>query len=151
MLKKKKKRCFGSRAEVKLEQLCCKQVTCIHYMGLYQYRGSYRYRGSYTILWVKTQLFPGPYLDHLHIRLLVQVFFINLVPSSEETSFLTTFYGLYFSHHYTHITHYKSCWTFCVGSYSCTALWTLPLLIYGYVYMLSQPKLLLWKKYLWGK
>ena len=40
-------------------------------------------------------------------------------------SFLTTFYVLYFSHHYTHITHYKSCWTFCVGSYSCTALWTL--------------------------
>ena len=31
-------------------------------------------------------------------------FFINLVPSSEETSFLTTFYDLYFSHHYTHIT-----------------------------------------------
>ena len=26
-----------------------------------------------------------------------------LVPSCEETSFLTTFYGLYFSHHYTHI------------------------------------------------
>ena len=25
-----------------------------------------------------------------------------LVPSSEETYFLTTFYGLYFSHHYTH-------------------------------------------------
>ena len=41
-----------------------------------------------------------------------------LVPSSEETSFLTTFYDLYFSHHYTHITHYKSCWTFCVGRYS---------------------------------
>ena len=40
------------------------------------------------------------------------VFFFNLVPSSEETSFLTTFYGLYFSHHYTHFTHYKSCWTF---------------------------------------
>ena len=39
-----------------------------------------------------------------------------LVPTSEETSFLTTFYGLYFSHH-THITHYKSFWTFCVGSY----------------------------------
>ena len=28
--------------------------------------------------------------------------------------FLTTVYGLYFNHHYTH---YKSCWTFCVGSY----------------------------------
>ena len=45
-------------------------------------------------------------------------FFINLVHSSEETSFLTTFYCLFFSHHYTHITHYKSYWTFCVGSYS---------------------------------
>ena len=56
--------------------------------------------------------------------------FFNLVPSSEETSFLTTFYGLYFSHHYTHITHYKSCWTFCVGSYSCTALQTFLLLRY---------------------
>ena len=33
-----------------------------------------------------------------------KVFFINLVPSSEETSFLTTFYGLYFSHH-LHILH----------------------------------------------
>ena len=43
----------------------------------------------------------------------------------EETSFLTIFYGLYFSHHYIHFTHYKSCWTFCVVSYSCTALWTL--------------------------
>ena len=39
---------------------------------------------------------------------LLNFFFINLVPSSEETSFLTTFYGLYFSFHYTHITHYKS-------------------------------------------
>ena len=29
-------------------------------------------------------------------------FFFNLVPSSEETSFLTTSNGLYFSHHYTH-------------------------------------------------
>ena len=31
-------------------------------------------------------------------------FFFNLVPSGEETSFLTTFYDLYFSHHYAHIT-----------------------------------------------
>ena len=30
-----------------------------------------------------------------------------LAPISEETSFLTTFYGLYFSHHYAHITYYK--------------------------------------------
>ena len=29
-----------------------------------------------------------------------------LVPYSEETSFLTTFYGLYFGHHYTRIAHY---------------------------------------------
>ena len=53
---------------------------------------------------------------------------INSVPTSEETSFLTTFYGLYFSHLYTHITHYKSWWTVCVGSHPCTALWTLLLL-----------------------
>ena len=33
--------------------------------------------------------------------------YINLVHSSEETSFLTTFHGLYFSHHYTHITAYQ--------------------------------------------
>ena len=34
--------------------------------------------------------------------------FFNVVPSSEETSFLTTFYGLYFSHqlHILHITNY---------------------------------------------
>ena len=37
-----------------------------------------------------------------------QTLFFNLGPSSEETSFLTTFCDLYFSHHYTHITHYKS-------------------------------------------
>ena len=43
-------------------------------------------------------------------RLRKKTFFFNLVPSSEET-FLTTFYGLYFSHHYTDN---KSCWTFCV-------------------------------------
>ena len=30
-----------------------------------------------------------------------QSFFINVGPSGEETSFLTTFFGLYFSHHYT--------------------------------------------------
>ena len=64
-----------------------------------------------------------------------KVFFthINLVPSSEEKSFMTTFYDLYFSHHHTHITHYKSCWTFCVG-YSCTdihiQIWTTHLLIF---------------------
>ena len=34
-------------------------------------------------------------------------FFLCLVSSSEETSFLTNFYGLYFSLHYTHITHYR--------------------------------------------
>ena len=28
----------------------------------------------------------------------------------------------------TYITHYISCWTFCAGSYTCTSLWTLPLL-----------------------
>ena len=60
------------------------------------------------------------------------LFYINLVPSREETSFLTTFYGLYFSHHYTHITHYKSCRNVCAGSFSSTALWTLLLLRYGY-------------------
>ena len=38
--------------------------------------------------------------------------FFYLVPSIQETSFLTTFFGLYFNHHYTRITHYKSCWTF---------------------------------------
>ena len=40
-----------------------------------------------------------------------------MVPSSEETSFLATFYGLYFSHRYTHIRHYKSCWTFCAHEF----------------------------------
>ena len=30
--------------------------------------------------------------------------------------------------------HSESCWTVCVGSYSCTALWTLLLLRYGYLY-----------------
>ena len=39
---------------------------------------------------------------------------------------------VYISAIITHITHYKSCWTFCVGSYSCNALWTLLLLRYGY-------------------
>ena len=34
-------------------------------------------------------------------------FFINVVPSSEETSFSPTFYGLYFNQHYT-ITCYNS-------------------------------------------
>ena len=32
----------------------------------------------------------------------------------------------------THTTQYKSCWTFCGGSYSCNSLWTLPLLGYGH-------------------
>ena len=34
-------------------------------------------------------------------------FFFIWSPSCEETSFLTTFYCLQFSHHYTHITHCK--------------------------------------------
>ena len=32
-----------------------------------------------------------------------ELFFKGLVLSSEETSFMTTFYGLYFNQHYTHI------------------------------------------------
>ena len=36
-----------------------------------------------------------------------EVFFINVVPSSEETSVSPTFYGLYLNHHYT-ITCYNS-------------------------------------------
>ena len=42
----------------------------------------------------------------------IAFYFFYLVPSSEETSFLTTFYGLYFSHRYTHLTNYRSRWTF---------------------------------------
>ena len=45
--------------------------------------------------------------------------FFYLVPSSEETSFLTIFYSLYFSHHYTHITHYMYC---TLGSWQCMDL-----------------------------
>ena len=51
-----------------------------------------------------------PDVNQINLIFFVKVFF--LVPSSEETSFLTTFYSLYFSYHYI------SCWTFC----SCTAL-----------------------------
>ena len=35
----------------------------------------------------------------------IYFFFLGLVPSCEETSFMTTFYGLYFNQHYTHIFH----------------------------------------------
>ena len=41
-------------------------------------------------------------------KMFVFCFFFNLVPSSEETYFLTTFYDLHFSHHYTHITYSNS-------------------------------------------
>ena len=49
-------------------------------------------------------------LSPLHWIFIRQYIFF-LVPS-----FLTTFFGLYFSHHYTQFTHYKSCWTFCVAT-----------------------------------
>ena len=45
-------------------------------------------------------------------------FFSILVPSSEETSFWPPSM-VYISVIITHITYYKSCWTFCVGSYTC--------------------------------
>ena len=45
-----------------------------------------------------------------------------LVPSREETSFLTTSYGLYFSHHYTKITHYKSSYAQGLGFHSISTI-----------------------------
>ena len=68
-------------------------------------------------------------------------YFFYLVSFSEETSFLTTFYGLYFNHHYTHIIHYKSCWTFCVGSYTLLSKFLIKLLHY-------LPKIILHNNYL---
>ena len=47
------------------------------------------------------------------------VIFFYVVPSSEETSFWPPSM-VYISVIITHITHYKSCWTFRVFSYSCT-------------------------------
>ena len=49
-------------------------------------------------------------------------FFTNFFPSSEETSFLTTSYGLYFSHHYTQITHYKSSYAQGLGFHSMSTI-----------------------------
>ena len=88
---------------------------------------------------------PGAHFGQLQLK---NYFFFNLVPSSEEPSFLTTFFGLYFSHRYTHITHYKSCWTFCVGSYSCTALWTLLLLRYIHIKIRIDQLLIFTEKFL---
>ena len=50
----------------------------------------------------------------------LKLFFIFFIwsPLVRRHLFLTTFYGIYFSHHNTHISHYKSCWNFSVGSYS---------------------------------
>ena len=53
----------------------------------------------------KKIIFKTRYFYHVFSILRVQCtifFFLYLVPSSEETSLLTTFYGLYFSHHYTY-------------------------------------------------
>ena len=55
-------------------------------------------------------------------------YFFYVVPSSEETSFWPPSM-VYISVIITHITHYKSCWTFCVGRYPCTALRLSQLLI----------------------
>ena len=49
-------------------------------------------------------------------------FFTIFFPSSEETSFLTTSYGLYFSHHYTQITHYKSSYAQGLGFHSMSTI-----------------------------